>query len=194
MNKTEIIVHRGNSPVNTNGPLEQVKYYAKAGFNKIEIDIYALSETTYKFCHPLDRDKIDEAHSIGDGFLEEVVKQLPDVEWYVDLKCLDLDEVPTRLLQYLVDVFGNSGVITAAQSEILEFAHKAKRRTAQYFKDNISPSLDFDPDLFVQNHSDDKTFQKTNTMVYCPDPDVALEYLEEGYVAAMVDGNKQING
>lgn len=192
MSITEIIVHRGNSPANKTEPLAQVNYYVDAGFKKIEIDIYATSATTYKFCHPFDRDKVDEVHNIKDGFLEKMVRQLSDVEWYVDLKCLDLDKVPLELLRYLTDVFGNSGIITAAQHEILEFSHKLDRKTAQYFKDNVSPDLDYTPDFFVQNDSEKKTFQKKETIVYCPDSKVALNYLSEGYAGTMVDGNRLI--
>jgi hypothetical protein len=190
MSITEIIIHRGNSPVNKTEPLEQVNYYVEAGFKKIEIDIYATSETTYKFCHPLDRDKIDEIHNIKDGFLEMALEQFPDVQWYVDLKCLDLDTLPFKLLQYLTDVFGNTGIFTAAQHEILEFANKVNRKTAQYFKNNISSDLDYTPDLFVHNDTENKTFQKKKTIVYCPDSKVALNYLSEGYAGVMVDGNK----
>lgn len=190
MSITEIIVHRGNSPVNTTEPLEQVNYYVNAGFKKIEIDIYATSEVTYKFCHPLDRDKVNEIHGIDDGFLENTIKHLPDVEWYVDLKCLDLDKVPLKLLQYLIDVFGGSAIFTAAQAEIVEYAHSQNQKTAQYFKDNLPSKLNYEPDFFVQNDSDAKSYQKEKTIIYCPDSKVALNYLEEGYAGAMVDGNR----
>lgn len=193
MSITEIIVHRGNSPVNTKEPLEQVRYYAKAGFNKIEIDVYATSETTYKFCHPLDRDKVNEIHSVNDGFLENMVNQLPKVEWYIDLKCLDLDEVPFKLLQYLINMFGDSGIITAAHAEIVEYAHNQNQKTAQYFKDNIPSKLNYEPDFFVHNESDTKSYKKEKTIIYCSDPKVALNYLEQGYAGAMVDGNKLIS-
>ena len=190
MNITETIVHRGNSPINMNEPLEQVGYYAKAGFKKIEIDIYATSEVTYKFCHPLDAGKVNEVYGIDDGFLEDAVKQLPDVEWYVDLKCLDLDKVPLKLLQYLIDVFGESGIITSAQVEIIEYAHSQNQKTAQYFKDNIPSKLNCEPDFFLQNESQGKSPQKAKTIIYCQDLKNALNYLEEGYAGAMVDGNK----
>lgn len=193
MNITEIIVHRGNSPVNRSGPLEQVLCYADAGFRKIEIDIYAVSETTYKFCHPLDRDNVNEIHGIDDGFLEKMVEQLPDVEWYVDLKCLDLDRVPMRLLQHLINVLGDSGIITAAQAEIVEYAHSRNQKTAQYFKDNTPSKLNYEPEFFVQNDSDAKLYPKDKTIIYCLDPKAALNYLEEGYAGAMVDGSKLIS-
>jgi hypothetical protein len=192
MSIKEIIVHRGNSPVNTTEPLEQVNYYANTGFKKIEIDIYATSEVTYKFCHPLYKDKVNEIHGIDDGFLESMIKQLPDVEWYVDLKCLDLDKVPLKLLQYLIDVFGDSAIFTAAQAEIVEYAHSQNQKTAQYFKVNIPSKLNFIPDFFVQNDSDAKSYRKEKTIVYCPDSKVALNYLVKGYAGAMVDGNKLI--
>lgn len=193
MNITEIIVHRGNSPVNTTEPLEQVSYYVNAGFKKIEIDIYAISETRYKFCHPLDREGVNEVYDIHDGFLENLIKQLPEVEWYVDLKCLDLEGVPLELLHYLTDVFGKNSIIIAAQHEILEFAHKVGRKTAQYFKDSLNDNLDYSPDLFIQNDSDTKTYQKENTIIHCPDSKAALSYLTEGYAGVMVDGNKLIS-
>ena len=192
MRITDIIIHRGNSPIEAIEPLEQVRIYANAGFKKIEIDIYATSESTYKFCHPLDRDKINEVHNIDDGFLESVVKQLPEVEWYVDLKCLDLDEVPVKLLQHLIDVFGNSGIITAAQPEIIQFAHSQKQETAQYFKDNISSKLNYEPNFFVQNESDSNSYLKGKTIVYCLEPKAALNCLDEGFAGAMVDGDKLI--
>ncbi len=192
MSITKIIVHRGNSLVNKTEPLEQVNYYVEVGFKKIEIDIYATSETTYKFCHPLDREKVEEMHDINEEFLEMIVDQFPDVEWYVDLKCLDMDKVPLELLQYLTDVFGNSGIIIAAQPEILEFAHNLSKKTAQYFKDNLDSKLDYIPDLFIQNDSENMKFQKESTIVYCPDSKIALSYLDEGYAGAMVDGNKLI--
>lgn len=191
MSITDIIVHRGNSPVNKTGPLEQVNYYVDAGFKKIEIDVYATSETAYKFCHPLDRDKVNEVHGILDGFLE-IVERDPGVEWYVDLKCLDLDKVPLKLLRYLTDVFGSTGIITAAQPEILEYAHKQNRKTGQYFKDNISSKLHYEPNFFIQNNSDTKSYEKEKTIIYCTDSKAALNYLDEGYAGAMVDGNKLI--
>lgn len=194
MSTAEIIVHRGNSPIGNIEPLEQVNIYANAGFQKIEIDIYATSDGTYKFCRPLDRDKVNETHGIDDGFLENMVTQLPNVEWYVDLKCLDLDKVPLKLLQYLTDVFGDSGIITAAQAEILEYAHSRNQKTAQYFKDNIPSKLNYEPDFFVQNESDAKSYQKEKTIIYCLDPKEAINYLNEAYAGAMVDGNKLISG
>lgn len=190
MSITEIIVHRGNSPANITEPLDQVGYYVEAGFKKIEIDIYATAETTYKFCHPLDRDRINEIHDINEGFLEKVVSKFAGVEWYVDLKCLDLDKVPLKLLRYLIDVFGDSSIITAAQPEILQFSHNLRKKTAQYFKENLASELDYMPDFFIQNDSDDKSFQKESTIVYCLDSKAALGYLNEGYAGAMVDGNK----
>ena len=192
MNTAGIIVHRGNSPIGNIEPLEQVNIYANAGFQKIEIDIYATSDVTYKFCHPLDRDKVNETHGIGDGFLENMVKQLPDVEWYVDLKCLDLDKVPLKLLEYLGDVFGDSGISTSAQSEIIEYAHNRNKKTAQYFKGNIPSKLNYEPDFFVQKDSDAKSHQKEKTIIYCIDSKVANSYLNKGYSGAMVDGNKLI--
>ena len=194
MNTAGIIVHRGNSPIGNIEPLEQVNIYANAGFQKIEIDIYATSDVTYKFCHPLDRDKVNETHGIGDGFLENMVKQLPIVEWYVDLKCLDLDKVPLKLLEYLGDVFGDSGIITSAQSEIIEYAHNRNKKTAQYFKGNIPSKLNYEPDFFVQKDSDAKSHQKEKTIIYCLDSKVANSYLNKGYIGAMVDGNKLISG
>ncbi len=190
MSITNIVVHRGNSPVDVAEPLEQVSYYVRAGFTKIEIDIYATSEMTFKFCHPLDRDRINEVYDINEGFIEKIVAQFPEVEWYVDLKCLDLDKVPLKLLRYLTDVFGSSGIIIAAQPEILEYAHNLGKKTAQYFKDDLASKLDYTPDLFMQNDSENKTFQKENMIVYCLDSKVALSYLDEGYAGAMVDGNK----
>lgn len=192
MSLAQIIVHRGNSPVNTTGPLEQVSYYVAAGFKKIEIDIYAVSETSYKFCHPLDNDKVDEIHTINDGYLEKIPENFPEVEWYIDLKCLDLDKVPLSLLRYLMDAFDNKGVITAVQPEILKFAHKANRKTAQCFKNDFSPNLGYTPDLFVLNDAEIKRFQKKNTVIYCQDQKIALKYIEDGYAGAMVDGNKLI--
>lgn len=194
MSITNIIVHRGNSPIGNIGPLEQVNIYANAGFKKIEIDIYATSERTYRFCHPLDRDKVTEVHGIDDGFIEIMIKQLPDVEWYVDLKCLDLDKVPLKLLQYLIDASNDSGIITAAQAEIIEYAHSRNQKTAQYFKDNTPSNLNYEPEFFVQNDSNAKLYPKDKTIIYCADPIMALGCLEEGYAGAMVDGSKLIRG
>lgn len=190
MSITDIIVHRANSPASKTDPLSQLIYYAENGFRKLEIDIYAVSDTQYKFCHPLDRDRIDEMHHIDDGFLEHVAKQLPDVEWYLDLKCLDLDAVPLEFLQYLADAFGNAGIFIAAQPQILEFAHQAHHRTAQYFKHDTSRNLTFVPDVFIQDDAENKSYPKEKTIVYCPDSTAALAYLHDGYGGAMVDGTK----
>ena len=122
------------------------------------------------------------------------MKQLPDVKWYVGLKCLDLDKVPLKLLQYLIDVFSDTGIITASQAEIVEYAHSRNQKTAQYFKDNIPSKLNYEPEFFVQNDSDAKSYQKEKTIIYCLDPQVTVQYLNEGYAGAMVDGNKLISG
>lgn len=87
----------------------------------MEIDIYAIAQTAFKFCHALDREKVDEVHDLTDGFLPQVVNRFPGVEWFVDLKCLDLDSAPKEMMQYLVDSFGKPSIFISAQQEVLGF-------------------------------------------------------------------------
>ena len=117
MTQQDLIIHRGNSPYNRPTPIEQVEYYIGAGFRKIEIDIYALSEAEYKFCHPLDAQRVNEIHKLNDGYLKVLVEKHPNVEW-------------------LVDSFGKAALFIAAQKKILEFMHQQNMRTAQYFRDD----------------------------------------------------------
>jgi hypothetical protein len=185
----DLVVHRGNSLVNMLSPIKQVGYYVDAGFKKIEIDIYAISESTYKFCHPMDSNNVTETHNLYDGFLNDLVKQYPPhTEWYVDLKCLDLDNAPRVMMQYIADTFGKSAVFTAAQHEILDFMYQRGMCTAQYFKDGIDPRLDHEPDFYIQSASGDLSDQKRKTIVYCPTAASALSYLSEGFAGGMVDG------
>ena len=194
MNTAEIIVHRGNSPVNTADPFDQVSYYAEQGFQKIEVDIYAISETTFKFCHPVDADRIASTHTLHDGFLEKLVAKFPNIMWFVDLKCLDLDNIPMELLQFLVGTFKDTDVFTAAQHEILELAHSANHPTAQYFKDNTESTLNYTPEFFILDDRQDKTLQQSKTLVFCPDSTTALTYIADGFAGAIVDGDKLIKG
>lgn len=186
-------MHRGNSPVNEQSPIEQVRYYIDAGFTKIEIDIYATSEMTYKFCHPQDDDKVEAIHDLYDGYLEKLVAKYPNVEWFVDLKCLNLDEVPLKMMQHLSDTFGNQAVFVAAQAEILEFMNNQGRQTGQYFKENIEQSLSYEPDFYIQSMADDLKYPNQKTIVQCPTIDGALDSLSRGFAGATVDGCLLIN-
>ena len=189
MRISDIIVHRGNSPVNTNSPLEQVGFYADAGFTKIEIDIYVITELTYKFCHPLDAGRIEEVYGLDDIFLNQLVEKYPNVEWYVDLKCLDLGGVPREMMQHLVDVFGTLAIFTAAQHEILEFMYKAGMRTGQYFKPSISQELDYKPNLYIQDDGNMLQYPRQETIVYCHDLRIATDYINKGFRGVMIDGD-----
>ena len=184
----DLIVHRANSPVNQPTPLQQVEHYINAGFAKIEIDIYATSELEYKFCHPQDSSKETETHDLRDGFLEDLVVKHPGVEWFVDLKCLDLAEAPKSMMQHLSGVFGESAVFTAAQDEILNFMNSEGRRTAQYFKGDNSPSLSFEPTFYTLTSKDDFMYPIHKTIVYCPEATIGLDFLMRGFAGAMVDG------
>lgn len=186
--KQNIIVHRGNSPLNKKTPVEQVEQYIAAGYSKIEIDIYAISESTYKFCHPLDGSVVDEIYDIKDGFVESLVKNYPSIEWLVDLKCLDLNSTPILMMQYLSDTIGDSAIFIAAQKEILEFMSKKGRRIGQYFNSNTRPSFSREPDLYIQNASESMVYPHHRTIVHCQDVADSLDYLSRGFAGGMVDG------
>ena len=193
MNKRKIIVHRANSPLSGITPEEQVSIYYSEGFRKIEIDVYAVSEFTYKFCHPLDKEKITKVYNFDDNFLFNFVKKLPGVEWYVDLKCLDLESVPLEMLEHLANVFGGSSIFIAAQKEILEFINKNDLLTGQYFKEGISSDLGFEPDSYIIDEGDIVDYPNSKTIIFTKEHTNIDNLLEEGYKLVMIDGAKLLS-
>ena len=188
MDVHDIIVHRANSLFNQATTLGQVEYYIQAGFKKLEIDIYAVTPTTYLFCHPNSRSDDPVPHTLDDGFLTELVAKNPDVEWMVDPKCLDLDEMPKDFVQFLIDTFPGS-VLTAGQAEILEFAHSRGMRTNQFFRDYLDASLSYEPYSFSQQSSTPLARPKEKTIVHCNSVEEALRYKNDGVKDVMVDGH-----
>ena len=189
----DLILHRANSPVNMPSPLEQVDYYVRDGYNKLEIDIYAVAENVYKFCHPLDREKVTETHDLNDTFLAELVAKYPDVEWMVDLKCLDLDKVPMDMVRHLVDTFNETAIFTAAQREILEYAHENGKRTALYFKKSVDSQLNYEPDFYMHLATQELNYPTEKTIVFCLSLEEAEKYLGDNHAGVMADGHWTIN-
>jgi hypothetical protein len=169
-------------------PLEQIGSYVDDGYTRIEIDIYALSETTYKFCHPLDRERVDEIHDLDEDYLKDLVKAYPQVEWLVDLKCLDLGKAPLAMMQHIADSFGGSAVVVADQTEILEFMHDRGMRTCQYFRDGVQKEVNFIPNFFIQNPSDNVNHH-SKTILFCSSLEQVSEQQDKNFAGLMVDGN-----
>ena len=185
----DIIVHRGNSPVNKSSSREQTLHYVELGFKRIEIDIYATAPDTFKFCHPLVRDQVHEEYKLNDGFMEKLVQDGGDTIWLVDLKCLDLDEPPVEVFKYLTDSFRKTDYFVSAQREILQAAHDAGIPEIQYFRDDMEPDLGFTPFGYTQS-ADNIQYEKDRVVVNCDTPDQALGFVDQGYFGAMVDGDK----
>lgn len=189
MTTPDYIVHRANSPQNTKTPVDQVAYYIGLGFSKVEIDIYAITQTTYKFCHPIDKDKVAEVHDIHDGFLRELVTKFPRALWFVDLKCLDLEETPTDMIDYIIEAFGSSGIFISAQREILDYIHHQGIQTGQYFRAHEDVKLDFEPDFYLKSTVEGLCYPKQKTVFCSKDLATAKEHLADGFAGIMVDGD-----
>lgn len=188
MEPTDYIVHRANSAVNTTTAREQVAYFAMHGFTRLEIDIYAISEKAYKFCHPLDAAHVHDIHTLDDGYLLSLVEEFPHITWLVDLKCLDLPKAPESMLRMLVDTFGKSAMFIASQKEILEYAYSLGSRTVRYFRDDTTP-LSFEPDFHIYDAPFEPIENSETVIIYCSTFDQALPYQTKGFTNIMLDAN-----
>lgn len=155
----DVFLHRANSPRGDNTPVEQLQEYSAAGFYRFEVDIYTPTVDTYKFCHALDAQRVEETHVPNDGYIESVVAAFPNAEWLVDLKCLDIPELPKETMNHLVRAFGGAAIYIGARQNTLEYYHEQGVRTGQYFYANEEPAkLSFEPDFYMQSVDGELTF------------------------------------
>jgi|GEM_PF-2935559 len=187
----DVFLHRANSPRGTNTPVMQLEQYVDAGFYRFEVDVYTPTDTTYKFCHALDTDKVINTHEIGDGYLESVVQRFPQVEWLVDLKCLHLPEAPKELMEYLTRAFGNAAIYIGVRQHILECYRELGVKTGQYFYDNEEPpQLSFEPDYYFQSIDKDLIFPANKTIYSCKTFARAAEFLDSNFSYLVVESSE----
>lgn len=186
---TNFVVHRGNSPVNRPTPIQQVEYYVGQGFKTIEVDIYVTTENTFKFCHPLDAQRINEVNHVDDSFITDFATRFPGIKWLVDLKCLDLDRAPERLMDQLIAALGRNAVFISAQDDILEYAHTAGSATGQYFRSEEAPGLTYQPDYYLYPSTEQRDVPLDRTILFCGSLFEAQQLQSEQYAGLMLDGN-----
>lgn len=186
----DVFLHRANLPRGENSPVDQLQQYVDKGFYRFEVDVFTPTETTYKFCHALDADKVADVHVIGDGYLESVVQRFPQTEWLVDLKCLNLPDAPKEIMRYLVKVFGNAAIYIGVRQDVLEYYHNLGAKTGQYFySDEEPPVLTFEPDFYCQSIDRELTFPPEKTIYSCKTFDRAVEFYDSEFPYLVVESN-----
>lgn len=188
MNHDKIFVHRANFSDEGANPIEQVAQSIRQGYGGVEVDVTVTGDSYYAFCHPSQlRDESVEYHPFDSSLFEKLARLDEDVLFLVDIKYLDDKPIPAKLVETMRASLKERVIFSAAQPELLEMAHNLHARTAQYFRDGVSPGLSFEPDFFILKSTDALDYPPAKTILYCSSLEEAEKCLLAGVSYAMVD-------
>jgi hypothetical protein len=158
------------------------------GFKNLEVDVTVTGNNSFKFCHP---SQLNVA-PMSFGFDSQLFNHLSSLEkvalWVIDIKYVDQNEPPLRLLESIYKALGNKMVICSPVPRLLTVAHEAGAATAQVFREYIPPELSFEPEYYIYDYNDDINMEMVKkSIVYCQSVEEVAQSLLRDAPYAMID-------
>jgi hypothetical protein len=188
MNQKKIFVHRANFVQEGGDPVDQIDDFYRLGFRNLEIDLTLTGTDSYKFCHPSMLKSTPTEYTFSSPLFKQLAAEHNDVLWLIDIKYLDENSPPVRLIETISITLGAKAIFSAALPQLLTAIHKAGVQTAQFFRPDFKADLSFAPDYFILKSTDVLDKPLDRTILHCSSLGEAEHYTAQGAGYGMVDG------
>lgn len=189
MNYSKIIVHRANSFIANQKPIDRLSELVDKGLSKLEVDITITGKSLFEFCHPSQLNEASSEYPFNSPLFEQLAELSDDALWLIDIKYLDENIPPTDLIKIIHMALGARAIFSASLPQLLVAAHDEGARTAHFFRDGVAKDIGFEPDYFIYRAVDHVGHPLDRTIMYCRTLEEAEGYVSKGVAYVMIDAS-----